>query len=147
MTDFLKLLSEHCPGFKWAAFRIDFKDEEFQDLEFCEDSLGRDENTDDNEIVGPELAGGMLAEVLNEHKDDLIHEIVETLPDIENLNPKDRLYGIVCFVKHGPSKPDEVFAYPDSEDGECFFDVPASFSGMMAEVTYRAHIENQVSIS
>jgi len=142
MTDFLKLLSEHCPGFKWAAFRIDFKDEEFQDLEFCEDSLGRDENTDDNETVGPELA-----EVLNEHKDDLIHEIVETLPDIENLNPKDRLYGIVCFVKHGPSKPDEVFAYPDSEDGECFFDVPASFSGMMAEVTYRAHIKNQVSIS
>jgi len=141
MTDFLKLLSEHCPGFKWVAFRIDFKDEEIQDLEFCEDSLGRDENTDDNETVGPELA-----EVLNEHKDDLINEIVETLPDIENLNPKDRLYGIVCFVKHGPSKPDEVFAYPDSEDGECCFDVPASFSGMMAEVTYRAHIENQVSI-
>ena len=142
MTTFLKLLSDECPGFKWAAFRIIFKDGEFQDLEFCEESLKHDGEVQDDESIGQSLA-----DVLNQHKNQIITQGIENIPGMPELKSEDQLYGVVCFVACGPSDDTETIYCCDSEDGECFFNIPKLFSGILIDFKYKSLVENQVYTS
>jgi len=156
MTDFLKLLSDECPGFKWTAFTIDYKDGKLQDLAFCEDTLGRNRVRPGCTLPWPqprdeeedEDVGQALAAALNKHKNDLLPQVIEKIPDLPKLKPKDRLYGVVFFVKRGPSEDEDINCSEiyDSENVERSFHIPESFSGIMVEATHKAHVENQVEI-
>jgi len=145
MSTFLELIKASCPAFNWGAFTFAYNGGEYEDLRFCENTLGQDGISGEIDEVGYSLAVA-----LNKHKEQLYLHLLKIIPSLPTLGKYDRFHGILLLIERGPSDDDDESINGtdiyDSENDWHSFEVSDSFRGVMVSLTHKSILETQVKI-